>query len=388
MHSYKHTLTAEQLRQSAAQSTSYPATEGVTLANYYSDHSAEEKSPGIFSGLELFKKDTYRQGVKINGIKIQYATSSLAEVISDQVDNLIMVELGLTPNEINTAYSQNLMSLLTDTLNFNLELGMNRNRVFSPVNKSANLYRDAQDDQIYFKMTLDGYEVQTSSVLGNEEKSNKPILVKGPIEVLYKLEHGIFKLQHIQTDSDFLRDVFVGKNGLENQLKAIIKESVILEQIENLLLAPPPAANQEIKEAFFQGLTTIGQYQQGQKTANESVESLKAIKPTIQKSERNHPEARRASMLGGKQGPSTEIFDQVIAKAKELPGYVRKRYSMIGKVGLLGSYAVGSVASAASAAASIAFTGSSEKKESTPAANDPKIENDENKPVKMHIKGK
>ncbi len=396
MHSYQHTLTAEELRKDANPHATpmeglyedAPATEGLESAR--KDISREVKINGVkkrlpwnmkatgcdLSLISLKDKETIseekkkeaqdnnrpiliQKGGKFilygnpgdgNWIETPIEPSSLARLnelpfdkgiiqhddplLNGQLidalkggharlagfDKIIEEELGITPEQINVSYSQNLMSLLMHPLNYNNEIGLGAGRAYSPVNLDTDLYRDTENNQVYFRATVEGYTAQ-------EQSTGRPsAVINGPVEVLYKLENGIFKLQHIKTDSDFIRDAFLGKTGLENQLKSIVEPQMtfaILQEIEKILLPPPPLSSEATKRHFFSILTLAGQHQRGEKSANDLVDALEAAKSSVQnEAQRKQSFIKRAVMGSKEKSPAVQCLEKAIVEAKKLPGYI------------------------------------------------------------------
>lgn len=158
------------------------------------------------------------------------------------------------------------------------------------------------------------------------EKDKEMLNIKGPIEIIYKLEDSPtgskFALQSMSTNSDFLCAAFLGQRGLEAQLERAGKTQQTLREIEDTLITPPPQSKPMIAEvinkAYFDALTAVGQYQKGQISANQLVEVLEGQKRLVEATEKSGQGfVRRHSMLGHKK-TATYGLEKAIDSAKKL----------------------------------------------------------------------
>ncbi|GEM_PF-2840235 len=339
---YAHTLTAEDLRNAAKKN---PGANALPLTELYADQSGQKSRGGKYEGLITFQKDVERN-TKING-NIKKVLPYKDNQDATEFHAMIREELGIDPAKLDASYSQNLLSILTHTLNYNDQVGVNKGYSYSfgyvaenPADsvRDTNFYRE--NNEVYCKIKIKEYTV-SQSFTGDAKGEGKNLLIPGPIEVVYKLVDGpegsMFALQHIATDSAFLRDVFLAKKeGLEKQLKGELLDVTpltLLKNMENLLIAPPiasgnknPLMKEVIQNSFFKALTAVGQYHNTRMSANELVEALERIKIEVEsiesESSRKQSFIKRVSIIGKQDNkPATHAIQQAIDSAKRLPAY-------------------------------------------------------------------
>ncbi len=337
-------LKAEDLRDAAKKN---PKANALSLSEeLYSDQVGAKNRNGVFEGLRVFQRDVARN-TKING-KIKKVKEDEDQT---QFHEMIRKELGIDPAKLDTAYSQNLLSILTHTLNYNNQIGITNGYNYSlgfsggkaeDSVRDTNFYRE--DNEVYCKIIIKEYTV-SQSFQADTKGESKNFVIPGPIEVVYKLvndhEGSMFALQHIATDSDFLRDVFLAKNiELQNQLKSELIDVNTLTLLKNInellmtqLMTQPSKENKNpliIKEAiansFYKALTAVGQYQKKQLSTDQLVEALERVKMEVEAVEvENEPTSKqsfikRHSLLGKHNNkPATHAIQQAIDKAKQLP---------------------------------------------------------------------
>ncbi len=341
---YRHTLTAQQLRAAAKRN---PNANNLSVVKLYSDQLGEKNTADEWAGLEVLQKDCGRD-VKINGNSKTVAPLSDGEAGSHAFRAMLHEELGVDPRKFNSSYSQNLQSILTHSLSYNTQIGIEKGWSYSfgfvseSSGREANVYRE--NGEIYCKIKIEKY-VASQSFLDDTKGEGSRMVIPGPVEILYKLvdtpQGSMFELQYIATDSDFLRDVFlVKKEGLEEQLKLALLDvsspKSILRSMADLLAVPPleflpkNAEGAKIKEAiqdyFFQALKAIGQFQQATMSANQLVEELEKLKHSVELMEaeatKKQPFLKRHSIIGTQNNNAASLaLEQAIARAKNLPDY-------------------------------------------------------------------
>lgn len=347
---YKHVLKAEDLRTAAKKN---PEGSALPLEELYTDKvSAKSRETGEWEGLKTFYKDAGRD-VKINGnnimTKIPDFKPDKAEEKSEQFLAFIDKELGIDPSTLDVAYGQNLQSILTHPLAYNNQIGMGSGRSFSlgytsnDSGREANVYRENED--VYCKIKIREYHV-SQSFQADPTGEGKNLLLPGPVEVLYKLVNDpndptrkLFALQHIATDSDFIRDIFLAKKeGLVDQLKKELVDvtpATLLKNIDTLLKAPKmktiadPQKNQLMQEvvahSFGQASEAVSKYEKSEISADQLVEALEKLKPGVAVVETEVQ--RRQSFIKRHFGqseqtkPATHALQQAIDNAKKLPEY-------------------------------------------------------------------
>ena len=220
---------------------------------------------------------------------------------------------------INTSYSQSLYSLLVDPFVSDPAIGVVTGRLFKAEDRVENLY--LKNNEIYFKSTAERYST------GKYE--GQVTYIHSPTELLYKLnkETGLFDLQSIKTHSDFVRDVFLGKNISEKRLAAIvIPDRYPAIGTINTILENYKTNDTMINDVFTIAKETVALCGKGKITLQELEEALEKLKPAIAEFEKDKAPSRLLSKFFT---PSTrnavtnasKALDQAIKKVKEIPGY-------------------------------------------------------------------
>lgn len=315
MGNYKYVLSADELRESVKGNTT--ATEPVTLETFYTDKPLEKEkvekvrfedgkkvkeSSLEWTGLATLQKDTGRT-VKIND-------KSISKVDEEKFSSIILKELGIDPALLDTSYSQNLTSLLSQPLLRSTEVGIGKGLLYDPKDREDNLYK--QDGEVYFKTKVQSYSFQQTG-------HDKAYVIPGPVEILYKLENGMFKLQQMQTESDFVYNAFIGnKDVLKDQLTRIINPPRALSEIENILSRHESSSKPEIQDVFKSALAVVRLSKKNAMSTNELVAALEALKPALANAQQKQSFIRRHSIIGNDPASSLR---EAIKKAKALPDY-------------------------------------------------------------------
>lgn len=317
---YLYNLPVKELREAAKKNPN--VTHGTPLAMLYADIHAKKNTNDEWTGIRTFYTDVNRTdmnrgtGIKINGEYIP--------IPKGETNNVIQTQLKISPEKIDTSFSQNLMHLAVHPLQTNKEIGMPNNIVCQPNEMEADIYRNNED--VYYKIKVKQYNFAYTDVA-----VKKNVIVNGPLEILYKLvdshEGSQFALQQISTNSAFLRAAFLGEKGLEKQLERAGNTQVVLKKIEEMLIVPLEKLNKvsltqpEVitHKAYYDALTAVGHYQKGTISASQLVNELEKQESIVVKAtEKSQPIFRRRSSIVDENSASYAL-KIAIKTAKALP---------------------------------------------------------------------
>jgi len=308
MPKYNHKITLKELKNSES------AFIKTALSHEEKDYSA---------GLKMAEADI-RRGVLVNNTNFSknLAPNENENESKISFEAMIKKELKLDTKGLKliaSAYSQSLYSLLVDPFLSNPIIGAPQGRLFQAEERADNLY--TKNNEIYFKSTAERYHIQ--------KFEGQVTYIHSPTELLYKLnkDTGVFDLQSIKTDSDFVRDVFLGKNISEKRL-ADIATSYKYPAIAAIdtILNNYKTNHTKINDVFAIAKETVALCGKGKITPQELEEALEKLKPAIAEFEKDKAPSRLLSKFFT---PSTrnavtnasKALDQAIKKVKEIPGY-------------------------------------------------------------------